>query len=509
MTGKKQTIYFNYEDLSYIGETNNLEILNEAELSANVENNVVGIYPSYKFQTIEGFGCALTESACYLMGKLSDSKRKEALECWFGDGDDKARFIRIPIDSCDYSLEEYQAVEHPLDDPELKTFSLKRDKMYVLPIVKEAVAMSKGHLSALLSPWSPPADWKTPPERKDNDAATYGGLEGEKNTDKPSRCFGGHLKKEYYASWAKYLVKYVQAYLEEGVPVTMLSVQNEASAATSWDSCVWTGEEEKTFLRDYLYPAMKDAGLTEKVEIFIWDHNKERMIEHIDEMMDDELDKMVSGFAYHWYSGDHFDALSMMHQHYPDKILMHSESCGLHVPGKVLAFPLPFDTITEEVIANAPEEAREFLKKSLGVTPADMDMLDALNYAHDIIGDINHGMQRWIDWNLMVDRTGGPRHVEGGFAAPIVYEEGGDFTKTLSYGYLNAIMETIPAGSVRLGLSSYADEAEGCAVERPDGSIGILLLNRKKEDIKVNIRISGKVIKLELPKETLSTLILA
>ena len=109
----------------------------------------------------------------------------------------------------------------------------------------------------------------------------------------------------------------------------------------------------------------------------------------------------------------------------------------------------------------------------------------------------------------MVDRTGGPRHVEGGFAAPIVYEEGGDFTKTLSYGYLNAIMETIPAGSVRIGLSSYADEAEGCAVKRPDGSIGILLLNRKKDDINVNVRINGKVIKLELPAETLSTLILA
>lgn len=92
--------------------------------------------------------------------------------------------------------------------------------------------------------------------------------------DTPSRCNGGSLKPEFYPAWAKYLVKYIQAYLAEGLPVTMLSVQNETVAATSWDSCVWTSLEQKTFLRDHLYPAMKKAGLTDQVKVFIWDHIK-------------------------------------------------------------------------------------------------------------------------------------------------------------------------------------------------------------------------------------------
>ena len=104
----------------------------------------------------------------------------------------------------------------------------------------------------------------------------------------PQRNHGGSLKPEYYGSWAKYVVKYLQAYLDEGIPVTMLSLQNETVAATTWDSCVWTPEESKTYLKDYLYPEMKKAGLTDKIGIFIWDHNKERMIEHVLTVLDEE-----------------------------------------------------------------------------------------------------------------------------------------------------------------------------------------------------------------------------
>ena len=113
---------------------------------------------------------------------------------------------------------------------------------------EEALALSGGKLSALLSPWSPPWQWKTPPLARRNDAAAYGGQEAGTAAE-PSRCNGGRLKPEYYPAWARYVVKYLEAYLAEGIPVTMLSVQNEAAAATPWDSCVWTGEEEKTFLK--------------------------------------------------------------------------------------------------------------------------------------------------------------------------------------------------------------------------------------------------------------------
>ena len=477
-------------------EEKNIELHSEAVSGRQVEENVVGIYPNYLFQTVEGFGCALTESACYLLSQMEPEKRQGAIRCWFGEDGVNARFARIHIDSCDYSLSEYQAVEDPIADPELNTFSIRRDHQYILPVMREILEITGKELSILLSPWSPPAQWKTPPELNQNDTAVYGGLAGNVDFSKPGRCFGGRLKPEYYKSWARYLVKYIQAYLEEGIPVTMLSVQNEASAATMWDSCLWSSEQEKSFLKNYLYPQIKEAGLSEKIGLFVWDHNKERMVEHIDEIMDEDITEMIEGFAYHWYSGDHFEALSILHRKYPDKVLMHSESCGLHIPGKVLAFDVP-----EEMKVNLPKEMRKVMEKK----PLEVDFEDAVRYAHDMIGDLNHGMQRWIDWNLLVDRNGGPRHVAGGFAAPIVAEADGSFTKTISYAYIRQIARTVLPGAVRIGTSCYDSDLDVTAVINADHSIGILLLNRYKEEKQVAVRISGYLCMVSLPAQTLSS----
>ena len=154
-----------------------------------VESNVVGIYPDYTFQMMEGYGCSLTESACYLLSKMDSATRKEALAQWFGPAGMDAWFVRVHIDSCDYSLSEYQAVEDPLADPELETFSIDRDRQYILPVLKEAMAMAGHPIHVLLSPWSPPAQWKTPPEMTRNDASVYGGEEGDViDLSKPGRC---------------------------------------------------------------------------------------------------------------------------------------------------------------------------------------------------------------------------------------------------------------------------------------------------------------------------------
>lgn len=491
-----QTIlHYNQENGRVEREMCAIPVQEEAKLTKQIESNVVGIYPAMKYQVMEGLGCALTESSCFLLSRMDEEKRRQTLECWFGEKGIGARFIRIPIDSCDYSLSEYQAVENPIEDPELLTFSMERNRQYMIPVIKEAIALAGHEIEVLLSPWSPPAEWKTLPEINENDAAVYGGLGQQVQADKPSRCFGGRLKKEYYASWADYLVKYVQAYLAEGVNVTMLSVQNEASAATNWDSCVWSSAEESCFVKEYLYPKMQSAGLTEKVGIYIWDHNKERMVEHVDAMMKDGIENMVQGFAYHWYSGDHFEALSMMKELYPDKILMHSESCGLHIPGKPFSF---------EVSAEMADKLPPDLKVALSISSIEMDYRDAVSYAHDIIGDMNHGMNRWIDWNLCVNRKGGPRHVPGGFAAPIIAEDDGSYTKTVSYEYLMLISRIIKPGSIRLGVATYSDDVEATAVKREDGTIGVLFLNKKEKELRVAMRFNGYLCEMILPANTLS-----
>ncbi|MBQ9614243.1 MAG: glycoside hydrolase family 30 protein [Lachnospiraceae bacterium] len=502
MRAQQNTVFYDQSTGTASFSAAEYEVISEENIKEVVESHVIGIYPDYTFQTMEGFGCAMTETSCYLLSRMTPEFRTAALKTWFGPEGMDARFVRMHIDSCDYSLEEYQAVEDPIADPELETFSIKRDLQWNIPVMKEAMELAGHPISVLLSPWSPPYQWKTPPEITQNDAAVYGGMGMKVDLTKPGRCFGGRLKPEYYGSWAKYLVKFIKAYLAEGINVTMLSIQNEAAAATNWDSCLWTGEQEKEFLTNHLYPQMKAAGLTDKVQIFIWDHNKERAIEHIDAFMSDpEAAAKISGFAYHWYSGDHFDALSLLHGRYPDKVLMHSESCPLHMPGKAFAFE-----ITEEMMAKMDESHRQMYASR---DPKAVDFQDAVDYAHDIIGDLNHGMQRWIDWNLIVDRKGGPRHVPGGFGSPVVYEEDGTFSKTIAYEYLNLIAKTVRAGAVVLGKSIYGKDAEAAAVRNTDGSIGVLLLNQTAEEIRVNIRFCGQIIRdVVLPAKTLSGLLI-
>ncbi len=496
MTVVQKTVYFDEATGSTCFAEKELQWVEEASLVKAVEARVVGLYPDYTFQTVEGWGCAMTEAACYLLSQMSEENRKKALAKWFGPDGMNARFIRMHIDSCDYSLSEYQAVADPIADPELNTFTIDRDRKWTIPVVKEALAMANGQLQVLLSPWSPPYQWKTPPEFSQNDAAVYGGAEVKIDTTKPGRSFGGRLKKEYYGSWARYLVKFMQAYLAEGIPVTMLSLQNEASAATSWDSCLWSGEEEREFLKNHLYPEMEKAGLAGKIAVFIWDHNKERAIEHIDAFMADKdaADK-VDGFAFHWYSGDHFEALDLLRRQYPDKFLMHTESCPLHMPGKALSMSPGEDG----VLNNAWDAGAGMLD------PRKIDHNDAIAYAHDMIGDLNHGMQGWMDWNMVVDQNGGPRHVQGGFGAPLVCEEDGSLRTTIMYEYLRLVALAFRPGAVRMGKSVFGRDVEAAACRNADGSYGLLLLNQAKETVNVNIRMGGKILReVSLPGESLT-----
>ncbi len=487
MKGMQMTTY--HVDGEAISKETALKVRMEQADERLVESNVVNLYPEFEFQEIRGFGGAMTEASAYLLMQMEEGARRGALEDIFGENGLGMRLLRVHIDSCDFSLDEYQAVPDPIADPELKTFSIERDRKYIIPMLKEAMEVAKEPVSVLLSPWSPPYQWKTAPIKKKNDSGVYGGLPGQAEpADVPQRCNGGSLKPEHYGAWAKYVVKYVQAYLDEGIPVTMLSLQNETVAATNWDSCVWTPEETKVYLKDHLYPELKRAGLAEKIGLFIWDHNKERMIEHVSAVLDEETLPMVQGIAFHWYSGDHFEAIGLMRQKYPDKVLMHSESCALHQPGKA-GFMLPF----------APEQF---------TTPERVDHQDAVCYGHDLIGDINAGMDQWIDWNIVVDEQGGPRHVPGGFTSGLIADGKGSYRRPLMYYYIRHFSHYIKPGARRIGYSRFADTLDVTAVRNPDGRYVVVFLNSSCEDRGCYLRIKGAIMRISAPAETISTVIL-
>lgn len=414
------------------------------------EREAVNLFPDFTYQTLEGFGGTLTEAAAYTWHQMGEKVRMEFLEACYGKDGLGYTQARMAIDSCDACLGNYSAMDQEGDE-ELKSFSIIRDETYILPFLKAAEKVKGESLSVMLSPWSPPPFMKT---------------NGEKN-------HGGKLLEKYYGLWADYLCRFVEEYRKNDVSVKRLSVQNEPDATQIWDSCRYDAEEEKRFLKDFLYPAMKRRGLTE-VELFIWDHNKERALERTLAVIDEETRSMVKGVAFHWYSGDHFEALDMIRERFPEKKLLFSEGCV------------------------------EYSRFS----SADQ-LSNARMYGHDIAGDLNHGACAFIDWNILLNSQGGPNHVNNFCDAPMMYDvETGWLEKKLSYTYIGHFSRYLLPGSVRIGMSRYTDEIDVTAFKRPDHKLAAVLMNRTERDMPVYLRLQGQLVKLTVPGDGIGTALL-
>ena len=306
-------------------------------------------------------------------------------------------------------------------------------------------------LELMLSPWSPPAFMKT----------------------NGQRTYGGSIKPEYRKMWADYICRYIQEFTDRGYKVRRISLQNEPKAVQTWDSCIYTGEQEKEFLRDYMYPALQAHGFGD-VEIFVWDHNKERVYERMCEIIDEETKDMVAGVAFHWYSGDHFEALDLVRRRFPDKKMIISESC----------------------IEYSKFGSNDGIKS-------------AQRLSHEIIGDLNHGMTAFYDWNILLDENGGPNHVGNFCAAPFLYDTiQKKLIPQLIQQHFEHLSGKILPGSVRIGFSRYTEEIDVTAFERPDGKIVLVLLNKAEEPMTVNVRMQGMIGETLLYPESITTAIL-
>ncbi len=448
------------------------------------ETKCLVIQPTLRYQSIEGFGAALTESSAWLLSRMKEEERAKLIRMFFGAKNSRYRFVRVPIDSCDFSLSEYQAVEDPTEDPDLDSFSLKRDEETIIPMMKEILAANP-EVSVLLSPWSPPKQWKEAPKLSRGEGVLYGFIGAELPKDGgPTRILGGKLKKEHYKDWARYLCRYVEEYLEQGIPVTMLTMQNEEVAVTPWPSCVWEPEEIKEFSH-LLYAQMQEAGLTERVGLYYWDHNKERVVERSLAMFDPETRGMFEGIAFHWYSGDHFEAVRQLRELYPEKKLMLSECCESPAPGRSRLDPVSF-----------------FYPFNF------YDRRTAIHYAREIIGDFAAGANRFLDWNLVLDRKGGPRTVKGGCTAPAVVDKKGNFKLSAIYSYVRHFSGYIDPGATVLGLSRYGDELEALCCENPDGKKVLVVLNARTYGIRFHLRMVGEIAHLKLPARSIATFVI-
>ena len=405
------------------------------EDTQEVELQVVNLYPEITFQTLEGFGAAITDASGYVYSLMNGEQRHQVIETCFSPARMRYGLVRIHMDSCDFSTEMYEAMSDP-NDRELKSFSFTRTEKYILPMLSDAQKAAGKPLKLMLTPWSPPAFMKT----------------------NGSRVGGGSLKPEYRDFWADYICRYIEEFQKRGYQVQRVSLQNEPKAVQTWDSCVYTAEQEKEFLRDHLYPALLAHGL-ENIEVFIWDHNKERLYERVRDIVDDSTKNMVAGAAFHWYSKDHFEALDLVRRQYPELKLIASESC--------IEYRFFDSTAVKESIACL---------------------------VHELVGDLNHGMHAFYDWNILLDETGGPNHVGNLCHAPFLYDrQRGVLEPQLLQSFYYHFTHYIAPGAKRIGMSRYTDILDFTAFQNPDGGLVLVVYNRGDAAVPVNLRLHGQV----------------
>lgn len=404
------------------------------------------LYPDKRMQKLIGFGGAFTEAAAYTFSKLSIEKKKQVIDAYFDPESGIGYTLgRIAISSCDFSFGHYTYVSD--DNKDLTSFSIEHENMWVIPML-EAARDTLGHdIKLFAAPWSPP------PWMKDNKRMTH----------------GGSLLPEYYDVWAKYFVKTVCAYQSAGFPLYAVSTQNEPEAVQTWESCIYTAEQERDFIKNHLGPAIKNAGLDTKITI--WDHNRDMIVERAKVVLGDpEAARYVWGTAFHWYVSEEFENVGLVHKHFPDKHLIFTEGC---IEG--------------------------------GTQPGSWETGE--RYGRNIISDFNNWNEGFIDWNLILDETGGPNHVGNFCDTPIVVDTQ---TNTLvfnsSYYYIAHFSKYIRPGAIRIGCESIK-EVLSTAFINPDGSIVSVMQNQNDNAVHCLLILGNEEHALELNPHSITTVI--
>ncbi len=416
----------------------------------------VFVDPGKEYQTYMGIGAALTDASAETFYKLPKEAQTEFLNAHF----DKVNgigysVVRTNINSCDFSSDMYTYVQD--GDKELKTFDIAHDKKYKLPFIKEAMAAAGGKLDLFASPWSPPA-WM-----KDNN----------------DMLKGGKLKADSYESWAMYYTKFIKAYEAEGVPVWGISVQNEPMATQIWESCIYTAEEERDFLKNHLGPTMEKEGLKDK-KIIVWDHNRDLIYQRAQTYMNDpEAAKYIWGIGFHWYedwSGGTpmYDNIRRVYEAFPDKNIFFTEGCAES-----------FDSTRYNAWVLGEE------------------------YGRSMINDFNNGMVGFTDWNILLDETGGPNHVGNFCFAPVHADKRtGKLIYTNAYYYIGHFSKYIQPGAKRVSAASSRSGLITTAFRNPDGKLVVIVMNQTDKQTNYNLWINGQAAEAIAYPHSISTLIL-
>lgn len=452
--GKSVIVYTTADSSNY--RLSPMDTISFTDKPQPFENEViVFVDPDKTYQTFFGIGGAMTDASAETFYKLPKEKQDEIIKAYF----DKQSGIgytvaRTNINSCDFSSDNYTYVKD--NDSTLQSFDIAHDKKYKIPFIKEAIKAAGGKLNLFASPWSPPA-WM----KENNDM-----------------LHGGKLKPSSYATWAMYYTKFIKAYEKEGIPVWGISIQNEPMATQRWESCIFTGEEERDFLKNNLGPTMEKEGLGDK-KIIGWDHNRDLLYQRASTLLNDpEAAKYLWGIGFHWYepwSGGEpmYDNVKLVNEAYPNTNLFFTEGC---------------------------KEAFDLAKTG--------DWKLGEKYASNMIHDFNNGMTGFTDWNILLDETGGPNHAKNFCFAPIHGNtKTGEVIYTNEYYYIGHFSKFIQPGAKRIVASASRSQLLTTAFRNEDGKTVVVVMNQGNTKTNYFLWIKGKAAEATALPHSISTLV--
>jgi glucosylceramidase len=450
------------------------------EFSAAKEATSIKLMPDEKFQTITGFGGSFTEASAYLLNQISKENRDKIIEAYFGEDGARYSLTRTHMNSCDFSLSNYSyaAVE---GDMALENFSIDKDRDDLIPMIKEAMATSKDGFKILSSPWT------APPWMKDN-----------------NDWRGGKLLPEYYDTWALFFSKYIDAYNSEGIDIWGVTAENEPLGNdNNWESMHFTAEEMTNFVSNHLGPKLETDG--HDVKILGYDQNRdEELAKWVDVMFRDEASsKYYDGTAIHWYAStvDYFpEALQYAHEKAPDKYLIQSEACvDAEVPKWQDDAWYWSKEATDWGWDWAPEKDKHLHPKYAPVN----------RYARDIIGCMNNWVDGWIDWNMVLDKQGGPNWFKNWCVAPVIVDpENDEVYFTPIYYTLAHFSKYIRPGAERIGFTNSDDALMVTAAKNPDGSIAVVVFNQGDEAKNFNLSLHESTIDIQISGQAIQTIVI-
>jgi glucosylceramidase len=352
-----------------------------------------------RLQSIDGFGFALTGGSAELLTKTTPDTRARLLKEVFSSDGAGVSYLRLTIGASDLNsfVFSYNDLPEGGTDFELKKFSLAQDLNDVVPVMKEILAIRPG-IRILASPWSAPKWMKT-----NNDFR------------------GGALRKECYAVYALYFVKYVQAMKAQGITIDAVTVQNEPLNSKNTPSMQWYVEQQAEFIRDHLGPAFEKHGVATKIVLF--DHNLDRPDYPLTLLHDPAVAEYVDGSGFHHYGGE-MSAMSLVHAARPDKNLY----------------------FTEQMVIEDPKSATTAI---------------AAQVKRLIIGATRNWSRNVVLWNLAADPKDDPHTDNGGcpMCQGAVTIDGSSYSKNLAFYVVAHASKLVPPGSVRIGSTAAGEVA--------------------------------------------------